>query len=318
LFAATPLFIVCAITGGYFLSRRALLPVSLIAEKAKGIGVTNLSERLTVSQTRDELQSLTETWNGMLDRLELSITKISRFTADASHELRTPVAIIRLSAESVLRKLRSDAEYRMALHKIQRESENMTRLIDDLLFLARADVDENPCSTELINLSTLIGEVAADFRPIAESNGITLSESAPEAHLFVKGNSSDLRRLFITLLDNAVKYTFSGGTVQLHAMREDGEAVAQVEDTGIGIPDGAQAHVFERFYRVDSSRSKESGGYGLGLAIAAAIVQQHNGSINVMSRPGGGSIFVVRLPFSPEPADRMAECASHLRLNQRA
>ncbi len=295
LFGATPLFICCGIGGGYFLSRRALLPVAAIVEKAKGISVANLSERLPVPDTRDELQALTETWNGMLTRLETAIGKISGFTADASHELRTPVAIIRLAAESALRKPRSDQDYRTALEKIQRESENMTRLIEDLLFLARADVNEIVSFTDRVGLSSLAREVCSDFRLIAAAKGIAINEGADEGSIFVYGSSPDLRRLLIIFLDNAVKYTDSGGTIRLMVAQDGGEAVIEVEDNGVGIPKDAQARVFERFYRVDSSRSKESGGYGLGLAIAAAIVRQHGGTIAARPRAGSGSVFSVRL-----------------------
>ncbi len=292
---AVPLFIVCGVGGGYWLSRRALLPVDRITERARTIGVSNLSQRLEVPRTNDELQRLTETWNGMLERLEAAVLKISRFTADASHELRTPVAIIRLAAESALRKPRDEAEYRAALQHIQRESESMTNLIGDLLFLARGDV-EAPNESEPVILDELVKAVCADLSPLASMKRIALTQNLPEAAVMVSGNSSALRRMLLVLLDNAIKYTPEGGNVSVRLEQDRDEVVLRVEDNGIGIPEAAKSRVFERFFRVDPSRNKESGGYGLGLAIARAIVQQHKASIDVRSNATGGSVFSVFLP----------------------
>lgn len=292
---AVPLFIACGGAGGYWLSRRALLPVDKITERARTIGVSNLSERLQVPHTGDELQRLTETWNGMLERLEGAVMKISRFTADASHELRTPVAIIRLAAENALRRTRSDAEYQAALLHIQRESESMTNLIGDLLFLARGDV-EMPLESEPVALDELVRSVCADLSPLASMKCITLTQHLPETNVTVAGNSSALRRMLLVLIDNAIKYTPEKGTVSVHLEQDREQAILRVEDTGVGIPEEAKSRVFERFFRLDASRSKESGGYGLGLAIARSIVQQHKASIDVRANAGGGSVFSVSLP----------------------
>ncbi len=289
-----PLFVACAAGGGYWLSRRALLPVDRITERARTIGLSNLSQRLEVPHTNDELQRLTETWNGMLGRLEAAVLKISRFTADASHELRTPVAIIRLAAENALRRPRSEAEYRAALQHIQRESESMTDLIGDLLFLARGDV-EMPLESEPIALDELVRSVCADLGPLASMKGITLAQSLQTA-VRISGNPSALRRMLLVLIDNAIKYTPQSGTVSVQLERNHERAILRVEDNGIGIPEEARPRVFERFFRVDASRSKESGGYGLGLAIAQAIVQQHNATIEVHSNSGRGTVFSVSLP----------------------
>jgi heavy metal sensor kinase len=292
---AVPLFIACAAGGGYWLSRRALLPVDRITERARTIGVSNLSQRLEVPRTNDELQRLTETWNGMLERLEAAVLKISRFTADASHELRTPVAIIRLAAENALRRSRSEAEYVAALQHIQRESESMTRLIGDLLFLARGDV-ETPLESEPVLLDVVVKNVCAALNPLASMKRITLAQNLPETAVVVSGNSSALRRMLLVLIDNAIKYTPESGRVSVHLEQDHERALLRVEDTGIGIPEEAKSRVFERFYRVDPSRSKESGGYGLGLAIARTIVQQHKASIDIRSNASGGSVFLVSLP----------------------
>jgi two-component system, OmpR family, heavy metal sensor histidine kinase CusS len=291
-----PVFLICTAGGGYWLSRKALLPVDKITEKARTIGVGDLSERLAVPDTNDELQRLTETWNGMLERLETAVNRISRFTSDASHELRTPVAIIRLSAENTLRRTRSEAEYRAALQRILKESENMTRLIEDLLFLARADVEHSSAGTELINLAELVEEVCSDLVPLAAEKNISLTRQAPPEPITVQGHSSDLRRMLLILLDNGIKYTPGGGRVSVSLILNRELATLTVEDTGPGIPEEARSRVFQRFFRVDPSRNRESGGYGLGLAIAQAIVQQHKASIELHTGMSGGCSFSVSLP----------------------
>jgi len=294
---AVPLFVACAAGGGSWLSGKALKPIARITERARHIGIRNLSERLAVPRTSDELQRLTETWNGMLERLEASVQKISQFTADASHELRTPLAIIRLAAENALRKSRTEEEYRAALQHIQLESEKMTDLITDLLFLARDDV-----ATEHergnVNLAELIRGVGSDFTSLALTKEVTLRQDLEDLPIAVYGSAPSLRRLILILLDNAIKYTPKGGSVVVRLQRRNSEALIDVEDTGIGIPEDLKPRVFERFFRADPSRNKESGGYGLGLAIARAIVQQHDAKIETRANSPAGSIFSVVLPLA--------------------
>jgi heavy metal sensor kinase len=297
LMAAIPLFAICAAAGGFWLSRRALRPVDAITARARTIGLNNLSERLPVPNTNDELQRLTETWNAMLARLESAISKISQFTADASHELRTPIAVVRLAAENALRRTRSEAEYRTALQKIQKESENMTHLIEDLLFLARADFDHGAGETGAVDLEALIDSVCLDLTPLAEAKAVTLSQASAGRPIEVVGSSSALRRMLVILLDNAIKYTPEGGAVSIQLQPHSRHATVIVEDTGIGIPEDARSQVFQRFFRVDPSRSKESGGHGLGLAIAQTIVAQHGAAIELRPASHGGSIFAVSLPL---------------------
>lgn len=296
--AAVPVFIVAAAAGGYWLSRKALSPVDRITERARTIGVGNLSARLEVPETHDELQRLTETWNGMLARLEAAVTRISRFTADASHELRTPVAIIRLAAENALRKPRSDSEYRSAIEKIQRESESMTQLIEDLLFLARADAEEGTASLELVELRSLVDDVCSDLRPLAAAKQLDLQCELPANPVTVAGRAADLRRMLVILLDNAIKYTPAAGLVTVTLEPENDRVTLRVEDSGVGIPEEARTRVFQRFFRVDTSRNKQSGGSGLGLAIAQAIVERHNASIELQNKPAGGCVFEVSLPVA--------------------
>ncbi|MBV8706888.1 MAG: HAMP domain-containing protein, partial [Acidobacteriaceae bacterium] len=292
---AVPAFIMCGAAGGYWLSRKALSPVDSITERARTIGVTNLSERLNVPRTNDELQRLTETWNDMLGRLEVAVSRISQFTADASHELRTPVAIIRLAAENALRKTRSESDYRKALRQIQSESESMTQLIENLLFLARAEVHNSSIKLAIVDLQVVVKTVCLDLNPLAEAKSITLTQDVPECPISVLGDFSALRRVLLILLDNAIKYTPEGGVVTVGLHEQSETAVLTVEDTGIGIPEEAQNHVFQRFFRVDPSRNKESGGHGLGLAIAQTIVDQHQASLKLQSKSSGGCIFSVSL-----------------------
>ena len=269
-----------------------------ITETARTIGVTNLSERLPVPHTSDELQRLAETWNDMLRRLEIAVSQISQFTADASHELRTPVAIIRLAAENALRKRRSESEYRQALQRIQSESESMTQLIEDLLFLARADVGRSSVELGSVDIRALIETACLDLQPLAEEKSITLVRDVPEFPRPVSGNASALRRMLLILLDNAIKYTPAGGTVSVGLREQAGKAILTVEDTGLGIPEEEQSRVFQRFFRVDPSRNKESGGHGLGLAIAQTIVNQHKASIELQSNASGGCVFSVALEMA--------------------
>ena len=295
--AAVPLFVACAAAGGYWLSGKALKPVDRITERARHIGIANLADRLVVPPTKDELQRLTETWNRMLERLEISVHKISQFTTDASHELRTPVAIIRLAAENALRRSRSEEEYRSALQHIQRESEKMTHLIADLLFLARHDVG---AQSEHHNfaLGELIRGVCSDLAPLASTKEVALRQELTDAPIVVHGNAASFERVMLILIDNAIKYTPKGGSVVVRLRQDDGNAVLQVEDTGVGIPEDMRLRVFERFFRVDPSRSKDSGGYGLGLAIAQAIVTQHNAAIEVRPNLPEGSVFSISLPVA--------------------
>ena len=287
-----PCFVCASAAVGYWLSRRALTPVDRITERALRIGVNSLSERLEVPRTGDELQRLTEAWNAMLARLEASIRQITNFTADASHELRTPVAIIRLAAENALHRARSSDEYRIALGRIQRESENMTHLIEDLLLLARADASESHhCGEEGLDLVGLVHRVCDDLQPTARERRLDLAVAHDEVRVIVAADAAGIRRILLILLDNALKYTPSGGKVLVRIARDGDAACVCVEDDGSGIPQEIQAHVFERFFRADPARHRENGGYGLGLAIAQTVAAQQHATLTLESRPAGGCIF---------------------------
>jgi len=293
-----PAVLVLASLGGYWISRRALAPVDDITLAAKSIGIQNLSQRLNVPATGDELQRLSETWNDMLARLESAVKRLSQFTADASHELRTPVALIRTTAELTLRRERSPDTYREALRQVVLESERTSRLVEDLLLLARADAGLPALSLERLDLSPLVRDVCQQGQVLAEERHLQISTEAPEDPVYVEANDPALRRLLLLLLDNAVKYTPAGGRITISVGSDPAGTTVAVRDTGIGIADSALPHVFERFYRADESRNRDAGGTGLGLAIAKWIAERHHASLEAESVVGEGSTFRVRFPVT--------------------
>ncbi len=293
---ATPGVLLMASLGGYWISRRALAPVDAITRAAQSIGIENLSQRLVVPAAGDELQRLSETWNAMLERLEAAVKRLSQFTADASHELRTPIALIRATAEVTLRRERSTETYRDALRHIIDETDRTTRLIEDLLLLARADAGLPALPLDRMELTPLVRDVCEQGQVLAEERGLAISAEAPEQPVFVEANHPALRRLLLLLGDNALKYTPAGGRIIVSVAHDSSGPTVTVRDTGIGIPDTALPHVFERFYRVDESRNREAGGAGLGLSIAHWIAQRHHASLEAESVEGCGSAFRVRFP----------------------
>ena len=295
-----PLLVVLASLLGYWLSGRALAPVSRIIESAERVGVRNLSRRLEVPRAKDELRRLTEQVNAMLDRIEASVKRITQFTADASHDLRTPLALIRTSAEIALRRPRSDSEYREALARILATSEETSELIEQLLMLARADTNVAQLKLEPTNLCPVLHGVGQKARVLARGKGLTFAESVPPHRHVLLANGAALERLFLCVLDNAVKYTPVGGHLSMDLSLEDGHAVIEVCDTGIGIAEKDLPHVFERFYRADQARSRETHGSGLGLSIAKWIAEIHNGSIHLRSQLGQGTKVTIRLPLAVE------------------
>jgi heavy metal sensor kinase len=295
-----PLLVVLASLLGYWLSGRALAPVSRIIESAERVGVRNLSRRLEVPRAKDELRRLTEQVNAMLDRIEASVKRITQFTADASHDLRTPLALIRTSAELALRRPRTDSEYRDALARILATSEETSELIEQLLMLARADANVAQMKLEPTNLYPVLYAVGQKAKVLASGKGLTFAESIPPHRPVLLANEAALERLFMSVLDNAVKYTPAGGHLSIDLSLQDGHAVIEVNDTGIGITEKDLPHVFERFYRADQVRSRETRGSGLGLSIAKWIAESHNGSIELFSHPGHGTKVTIRLPLSAE------------------
>ena len=295
---STPVVLLLASLGGYWISRRALAPVDEITRAARVIGIQSLSQRLAVPTSGDEIQRLSETWNGMLARLEAAVKRLSQFTADASHELRTPIALIRTTAELTLRRERSPETYREALRQVLLESERTTRLVEDLLLLARADAGLPSLPLERLELIPLVRDVCQQGQILAGARQLEISAEIPDEPVFVEANDPALRRMLLLLLDNAVKYTPSGGRIILSVDRGPAGATVAVSDTGIGIPETALPHVFERFYRVDESRNRDAGGTGLGLSIAKWIAERHHASLEAESVLGQGSVFRIRFPLT--------------------
>jgi signal transduction histidine kinase len=298
-----PTLLLVASLGGYWISRRALAPVDAIATQARVIGELSLSTRLPNLGTDDELQRLSETLNEMLERIESSFGRVTRFTADASHELRTPVSLIRIESELALRKDRGPEEYRIALQNILIQSEKTGELLENLLALTRADAGRETLVFLDLDLCASVHAVGLWWQNAAKAKSIRLALEVPNEEIWILGDRRSLERLLAILLDNAVKYTPVGGDiiVSLRGGRETAEL--KVSDTGIGIAPEHQPRVFERFYRVDDSRNKNTGGSGLGLAIAEWIVKQHRGSIVVESKLGHGSTFTVTLPIASSILD---------------
>lgn len=293
----SPLLVVLASGGGYWLSRRALAPVDEITRAAQEINSNNLSQRLEVPPTRDELQRLSETLNGMLERLEAAFNRITQFTADASHELRTPLALMRTTTEVSLRTSQTVSEYREAQSQVLEELEKTSSLVEKLMLLARADAGAETLQRVPVNLTDCLREACNDGRILAAAKGITFQEEIASLMLVVEGDPHALHRLFLILIDNALKYTPSRGSIVVSLSQGDNFAVTEFRDTGIGITAEDQPHIFDRFYRADKARSREFGGVGLGLSIARWVAEAHGGSIAVESSPGDGSIFRVRLPL---------------------
>lgn len=292
---AAPLLLLLAFAGGYWMSGRALHPVGQIARMAQDISAQNLSHRLPLRGSGDELDQLSATLNEMFGRLEAAFSRITQFTADASHELRTPLAIMRTTAEVVGSKPRSEEEHAKAWDSILRESERTSRLIDDLLLLARADAGSDGLAFEPMDLAACLRDACREMRIMAEAAGLRFETCQP-AECPISGDGEALRRLIFILVDNAIKYTPPGGEVRVKMEVAPGKAAIEVRDTGAGISPEDQFHIFDRFYRASKDRSRKTGGAGLGLSIAQWMAARHGGEILVESTPGVGSAFKVILP----------------------
>jgi heavy metal sensor kinase len=292
---ASPAVLVAAAAGGYAMSRRALQPVDRITRTAQVINARSLTSRLPLRGVDDELERLSETLNGMFARLEDGFRRVTQFTADASHELRTPTAVIRTTAEVTRARPRTEREYVTALDRILTESERMSRLIEDLLLLARSDADADRLTLEPMDLADVLGSACAEAEILARAAGVRLTSHMPTTFA-ATGDPDALRRLFVILLDNAVKYTAPGGVIDATMQVDGAVATVDVRDTGAGIAAADVPRIFERFYRVAADRSRATGGTGLGLAIAQWIATSHDGEIRVDSELGVGSVFHVSLP----------------------
>jgi len=298
LFIAVPAALLIASAGGLFLANKALRPVDAITQIARRIGSGDLSQRIRIKRVNDELGRLASTFNEMIGKLEKSFRQVKRFTADASHELKTPLTILRGEVEVGLKKKRGLKEYQQILASNLEEIGRMSRIVEDLLTLSRADMGELIMEREEIELSALAREVWEDLQLLAKKKRIQL-KFMDNGFTRVEGDPLFLRQLILNLTENGLKYTRPGGqvAVRVKGYRDQGVVRLLVTDTGVGIPQKDLKRIFDRFYRVDGARSRETGGTGLGLSICQWIAHAHEGRIAVESKVGKGSTFTVTLPM---------------------
>ncbi len=303
LLTAGPLAAVFSGVLGYVLARQALTPVDQIRTQTEAVTAERLHHRLPVANPHDELGRLAQTINAMIGRLERSFAETRRFTADASHELRTPLTVIRTEAEVALGKPLSFADTQALLGSILEECNRLTRLTDQLLALARQDAGLVPPRRGPVRFGDLARDAAETLRSFAEAKGVALNEtSGPADGAVVLGDPDLLRQVLVNLIDNAIKYTPAGGSVDVAVAADRNAVTARVQDTGEGISDEHLPHVFDRFYRVDKARSRAEGGTGLGLSIARSLVEAHGGTVELASVPGEGTMVTVTLPRAGEDA----------------
>lgn len=289
--------VIVASAVGWFLARKALQPVTEITKLAQRIGAENLSERLNIAVSHDEIGALASTINGMFERLEDSFKQIKQFTADASHELKTPLTILKGEMEIALRSKGDMGHMREALTSGLEEIDRMSRIVVNLLDLAKMDVEKGALPMEPVNIDRVLAERFEHFRRRASDKSIELVLARSDKAV-VKGDPVRLSQLLSNLIDNAIKYTGRGGRVELSLDIDGGEAVIRVKDTGMGIPASDIPYIFDRFYRVNQARSGDEGGAGLGLSICREIATSHGGRITVASEPGFGTTFTATLPLA--------------------
>jgi heavy metal sensor kinase len=292
-----PLTVSVVVAGGFVLVRRALDPVERIARKAEAITQHNLSERLPVVRSGDELERLSVALNHMISRLQEAIGGSKQFVADASHELRTPLTVMRGELEALAQDPRLGRETRETVGSVLEEVARLAEIVESLFALSRLDAGETSAEWRRFDLAELATTTAEQMSLLATDKNVQVGCEST-AGVVVEGDPARLKQVIVNLLDNAIKYTPGGGRVRLSVRREQGFAVLEVADDGIGIPAEALPHVFKRFFRVDSSRSREQGGAGLGLAIVKSICSAHGAEIEVVSAPGQGSTFRLRQPLA--------------------
>jgi len=286
-----------AALGGWWLAGRALAPVRAMTATARRISARNLAERLPRPPQDDELGQLASTLNSLLDRLQAAFGRERRFITDVSHDLRTPLALMKSVIGVALNRPRSAEELQGTLAEIDRQLDQVAGLLDKILFLSRADSDQLALNYQPTNLSELLTDLYETTAPYAaEEHGLSMAANIA-SDLWVEGDHDQLTRLFLNLLDNAMEYTPAGGSIQITARTEGRKVLVSVKDTGVGIAPEDLPHVFERFYRADKARAGDQRHHGLGLSIAQAIAQAHGGEISVTSTPGQGSCFTVSLPL---------------------
>ena len=283
---------------GYFLSRRAMSPVDRLTKAALDIGVGDLSARVSVPKARDEVRQLAEAWNQLLDRLEAAVSRLSQFSADVSHDLRTSITVILATAQLALKRSHTEKEYRDDLNRIVNECCMGATLLDALLSLVQSKNFIHEVTFQRIDLCALVVSGCRRVEDLAESNGVLLDWDLPGQPVHIEGNELLISRLLSILLDNAIKYTPEEGEIHAEVFVNGNEAGVVVRDTGVGIASGAQEQIFERFYQADLRERKTQVGCGLGLSIARWIADAHRARITLNSMPGQGSSFTVVFPLT--------------------
>jgi signal transduction histidine kinase len=321
--ATIPILILAAI-GGYLLMKQPLRPLVVLTDKAANIGRNKLGQRLPVIATGDELERLTHSLNGMIDRLEDALNHNHRFSADASHELRTPLTIMRGELEEMLRIEELPAQAVGNLVSTLDEIDRMSRIVNSLMTITRLDAGGERMDMQVLNLSTLVGTTMEHLRLLAEEKGLPLTCSS-DSEVYVFADPMRIKQVLVNLIDNAIKYTQPSdvppesieslpveptrGKVDVTVSASDSHAFLKISDQGIGIAPDVLPHVFDRFYRADFSRSRGAGGVGLGLAIVKAIVAAHDGTVSISSTSGQGSTVIVELPLAQGPVPTPTEQA---------
>ena len=293
-----PFALLLAGGGGWLLARRALKPVDRMTRTAQRISAEHLDGRLQETGSDDELDRLAKTLNDMLGRLDGAFHQMRQFSADASHELQTPLTILKGEMEVALRLQRSPDEYQRVLRSGLEEIDRINHLVAGLLLLARADAGVLRLDLQPLALKDLLQEVCEQMRVVADDRSINLHSNLP-APVIVRGDREHLRRLLLNLVDNAIKYTSTGGSVTLSLQSDNDWASLMISDTGIGLSRDEQQLIFNRFHRATDTRSRDERGVGLGLSIARSIAEAHGGRVHVESAPGKGSTFTVLLPANP-------------------
>lgn len=312
LIVTVPSVLMIASLGGQFLANKALKPVDRVTQTARMITSQNLNQRIQTLKVKDEISRLIDTFNEMISRLDQSFRQIKQFTTDASHELKTPLTILKGEVEVALRKKRPLHEYEQILESNLEEIDRMSKIVEDLLLLSKADIGEIRLNREDIHLTRFISGLTEQMKILAQPKNIRIEISNHQNEIHVLGDTLRMRELFINLIENGIKYTEAGGSILITLTKETDDSVNPltpkekkavtfakiiVADTGIGIAKEDQDKIFNRFFRVDKARSREQGGSGLGLSICKWIVEAHQGEITVESEPGKGSSFIVRLPL---------------------
>lgn len=295
-----PFIVSLAVIGGYWLMRRSLQPVDEITSRAEGITSTNLSERLPVIKTGDELERLSRSLNRMIARLEDAFQHINRFSADASHELRTPLTILYLELEGIIQNHQLSPELVDQIGSALEETQRLSSIVESLLVISRLDAGDMQMERVALDLGELTSSTAEQMKLLAEEKAIEMRCNVDSA-VYVEGDRSRLKQVVVNLVDNAIKYTPRGGQVEIRVSADHDHAWLEVADNGVGISAEVLPHVFERFYRADKARSRDSGGVGLGLAIVKAICTAHGAEIKIASAEGQGSRFTVEMCRATTP-----------------